>query len=246
MRRLSERHPDNIVLILSDDVEWSTQHLKIVSGHYVASSDPHLDLAILSLCDHTVIDYGTFGVWVGTTDCWFRISPSFLRSKFAISFSCCMDLPLKHLKSFDKWSINHMQISDFVLYCIFLWNYYLSEQSYFKNLLYVEFLRTHIYSSLPRVHSSQEVRWWYQIMQLREWQWRDTAIFSTGQSCLTTISRWCSIIKLNMMSIDIILMHSDQDPEKRMIVLSVDPDDCIKLQQIDALHCTTRDQHNLN
>ena len=49
-----------------------------------------------------------------------------------------------------------------------------------------------------------------------------------------------------MMSIDIILMHADQDPEKRMIVLSVDPDDCIKLQQIDALHCTTRDQHNLN
>ena len=67
VKKLSERHPDNIVLILSDDVEWSTQHLKIVSGHYVASSDPHLDLAILSLCDHTVIDYGTFGVWVGTT-----------------------------------------------------------------------------------------------------------------------------------------------------------------------------------
>lgn len=61
---LRERYPDNIVLVLSDDVEWCTHHLNIEGSHYIGSSDPHLDLAILSLCHHTVIDYGTFGIWV--------------------------------------------------------------------------------------------------------------------------------------------------------------------------------------
>ena len=42
---------------------------RIDNAQYIGSSDPHLDLAILSLCHHTVIDFGTFGVWVESIFC---------------------------------------------------------------------------------------------------------------------------------------------------------------------------------
>ena len=35
------------------------------SAHFVGTSYPQLDLAVLSLCTHNIIDFGTFGIWVG-------------------------------------------------------------------------------------------------------------------------------------------------------------------------------------
>ena len=36
----------------------------IPGAHHLGTSYPQLDLAVLSLCDHLVIDFGTFGLWV--------------------------------------------------------------------------------------------------------------------------------------------------------------------------------------
>ena len=37
---------------------------RIPGAHHLGTSYPQLDLAVLSLCDHLVIDFGTFGLWV--------------------------------------------------------------------------------------------------------------------------------------------------------------------------------------
>ena len=41
-------------------------NVRIPSTSFIVTNNPHLDLAILSISSHNVIDYGTFGVWVGT------------------------------------------------------------------------------------------------------------------------------------------------------------------------------------
>ena len=55
------------VVVLSDDMAWCRHNIRIPGGppaNFIGSTQPHLDLAILSLATHNVIDYGTFGVWV--------------------------------------------------------------------------------------------------------------------------------------------------------------------------------------
>ena len=52
------------VVVLSDDMAWCRANIRIPAAAFIGSSRPHLDLAILSLASHNVIDYGTFGVWV--------------------------------------------------------------------------------------------------------------------------------------------------------------------------------------
>ena len=52
------------VMVLSDDMAWCRDNIRIPAANFIGSSQPHLDLAILSLASHNVIDYGTFGVWV--------------------------------------------------------------------------------------------------------------------------------------------------------------------------------------
>ena len=42
------------------------KNIRIPATSFIGTSNPHLDLAILSISSHNVIDYGTFGVWVRT------------------------------------------------------------------------------------------------------------------------------------------------------------------------------------
>ena len=58
------------VVVLSDDMAWCRHNIRIPGGppaNFIGSTQPHLDLAILSLASHNVIDYGTFGVWVSVS-----------------------------------------------------------------------------------------------------------------------------------------------------------------------------------
>jgi len=52
-----------IFLIVSDDVKWCKKHLLGPKDVKIASKSPEHDLALLSSSNHTIIDYGTFGVW---------------------------------------------------------------------------------------------------------------------------------------------------------------------------------------
>ncbi|XP_065353247.1 galactoside 2-alpha-L-fucosyltransferase SEC1-like [Cloeon dipterum] len=48
-------------LIVSDDLGWCKRLLG--NDSKLASKTPSHDLILLSMCDHTIIDYGTFGFW---------------------------------------------------------------------------------------------------------------------------------------------------------------------------------------
>ena len=41
---------------------------RIPGAHHLGTSYPELDLAVLGLCDHSIIDFGTFGIWVCTRE----------------------------------------------------------------------------------------------------------------------------------------------------------------------------------
>lgn len=56
-----------IFIVVSDDPVWCLKYLGRKRNVYVASkhslSTPGQDLAIMAACNHTIIDYGTFGLW---------------------------------------------------------------------------------------------------------------------------------------------------------------------------------------
>uniref|UniRef100_A0A8D8VD38 L-Fucosyltransferase n=1 Tax=Cacopsylla melanoneura TaxID=428564 RepID=A0A8D8VD38_9HEMI len=51
-----------IFLAVSNDVNWVRTHIHF-EHFYIVSKDKDTDMALLSLCNHTVTDYGTFGFW---------------------------------------------------------------------------------------------------------------------------------------------------------------------------------------
>ncbi len=92
--RLREVYPDVIFVLISDDPKWATDNLaprnklgdlyivnrasmtKIERYGQIRANNAHLltinlfssvghDLALMSLCNHTVISYGTFSFWSG-------------------------------------------------------------------------------------------------------------------------------------------------------------------------------------
>ena len=57
------RYPNVVFIVCSNDIEWSRQnihHNQVVFSNF---TDPAIDLALLSLCNHTIISVGTFGWW---------------------------------------------------------------------------------------------------------------------------------------------------------------------------------------
>lgn len=69
MTYFRERRPDlgrPIFLVVSDDVLWVQKHL-IRNDVFVVSrggvEHPEHDLVLLSLCNHSIVDYGTYGLW---------------------------------------------------------------------------------------------------------------------------------------------------------------------------------------
>ncbi|XP_059470725.1 galactoside alpha-(1,2)-fucosyltransferase 1-like [Neocloeon triangulifer] len=50
-----------LFLIVTDDVDWCRQHLLGRGDVKIATKKPAHDLALMGVCNHTIIDYGTFG-----------------------------------------------------------------------------------------------------------------------------------------------------------------------------------------
>lgn len=67
MEYFEKKYPSVVFIVISDDPAWCIQHLGKKKNVFVAGknslSTPGQDLAIMAACNHTIIDYGTFGVW---------------------------------------------------------------------------------------------------------------------------------------------------------------------------------------
>ncbi|KAB0804385.1 hypothetical protein PPYR_01355 [Photinus pyralis] len=67
MRYFEAKYFNVIFIIVSDDPAWCIQTFRQKQNIYITGkkfiNSPSLDLAILSSCNHSIIDYGTFGVW---------------------------------------------------------------------------------------------------------------------------------------------------------------------------------------
>ena len=63
----ASRHRHPLFVVCSDDIPWSRHHVPRTLGPVAFSSERYAveDLAILSLCNHTIITVGTFGWWAG-------------------------------------------------------------------------------------------------------------------------------------------------------------------------------------
>lgn len=67
MNYFERKYRNAIFIVLSDDPEWCSAHLargrpnvRVLSD---ADSSAAKDLALMAACNHSIIDYGTFGVW---------------------------------------------------------------------------------------------------------------------------------------------------------------------------------------
>lgn len=67
MKYFEQKYPAVVFVVVSDDPTWCSQTFRSKKNVYIASkntlSTPGQDLATLAACNHTIIDYGTFGVW---------------------------------------------------------------------------------------------------------------------------------------------------------------------------------------
>ncbi|KAJ9595052.1 hypothetical protein L9F63_013649 [Diploptera punctata] len=52
-----------IFMILSDDPDWSERELSADDTVVVKGNSPEQDLSLLASCNHSILDYGTFGTW---------------------------------------------------------------------------------------------------------------------------------------------------------------------------------------
>lgn len=68
MNYFRTKYQNTVFVVVSDDPEWCKSHLGGPEEDvYVASvpgiTGPGQDIATMSACNHSIIDYGTFGVW---------------------------------------------------------------------------------------------------------------------------------------------------------------------------------------
>jgi galactoside 2-L-fucosyltransferase 1/2 len=50
-------------VVLSDDPEWCERELHADDVVVMKTKSPTQDLAIMAACNHSIIDYGTYGSW---------------------------------------------------------------------------------------------------------------------------------------------------------------------------------------
>ncbi|XP_071097494.1 galactoside 2-alpha-L-fucosyltransferase SEC1-like [Haliotis cracherodii] len=60
---MKAKFPNPIFLIATDDKEWCRANLTSSDIILMENTDPYLDFATLTLCDHTIMTVGTFGWW---------------------------------------------------------------------------------------------------------------------------------------------------------------------------------------
>ena len=63
MNYIRSKHDSVTFLIVSDDVVWCQEHLQGPDILHISGNTPAVDLAIMSLADMAIIDYGTFSLW---------------------------------------------------------------------------------------------------------------------------------------------------------------------------------------
>jgi len=61
----AQYNTSTIFLLVSDDMEWCREKFSGDDVFLMGGSSPEEDLALLSSCNHTLIGYGTFGLWGG-------------------------------------------------------------------------------------------------------------------------------------------------------------------------------------
>jgi galactoside 2-L-fucosyltransferase 1/2 len=50
-------------VVVSDDPEWCERELRGDNVVVMKTKPPAQDLAIMAACNHSILDYGTYGVW---------------------------------------------------------------------------------------------------------------------------------------------------------------------------------------
>jgi galactoside 2-L-fucosyltransferase 1/2 len=50
-------------VVVNDDHEWCEHELRGEDVVVIKTNSPVQDLAIMAACNHSIIDYGTYGVW---------------------------------------------------------------------------------------------------------------------------------------------------------------------------------------
>ncbi|XP_031347125.1 galactoside 2-alpha-L-fucosyltransferase 3-like [Photinus pyralis] len=65
MKYFESKYSSVVFIISSDDPNWCSKTFKEKNNVYITGTrvSPALDLAIMSSCNHSIIDYGTFGEW---------------------------------------------------------------------------------------------------------------------------------------------------------------------------------------
>eukprot|EP00092_Neocalanus_flemingeri_P005466 GFUD01005895.1.p1 GENE.GFUD01005895.1~~GFUD01005895.1.p1 ORF type:complete len:327 (-),score=49.82 GFUD01005895.1:90-980(-) len=66
MQFYRDKYPDTIFLVVSDDIGWCKEKITGQDVFHVEDGSPGSDLAIMSSCHHSIIDYGCYGVWEGS------------------------------------------------------------------------------------------------------------------------------------------------------------------------------------
>ncbi|XP_046550387.1 galactoside 2-alpha-L-fucosyltransferase SEC1-like [Haliotis rubra] len=63
IRHMKTKFRDPIFLIATDDKRWCRKNLQSPDVILMDNTDPYLDFATLTLCDHMIMTVGTFGWW---------------------------------------------------------------------------------------------------------------------------------------------------------------------------------------
>jgi galactoside 2-L-fucosyltransferase 1/2 len=65
MKYFQKKYKNVIFIICTDDLKWAEKTFKGRNLVFSRNNLPHVDLAILSSCDHVIISNGTFSWWAG-------------------------------------------------------------------------------------------------------------------------------------------------------------------------------------
>ena len=63
MNVLRNKYKPIMFVVLSDDPEWCERELHGDDVVVIRNKSPEQDLAIMAACNHSIIDYGTYGMW---------------------------------------------------------------------------------------------------------------------------------------------------------------------------------------
>jgi len=63
MNLLRNKYKPIMFVVVSDDPEWCERELHGVDVVIIRNNSPAQDLAIMAACNHSIIDYGSYGMW---------------------------------------------------------------------------------------------------------------------------------------------------------------------------------------